>query len=46
MAYRSLMVAIVAIVLIGSAGAHAQDLSKYPDWSAQWRKPDGIGNGR
>jgi len=45
MAYRSLMVAIVAIVLIGSAGAHAQDLSKYPEWSGQWRKPDGIGNG-
>jgi hypothetical protein len=24
---------------------HAQDLSKYPDWSGQWKKPAGIGNG-
>jgi hypothetical protein len=27
------------------AAAHAQDLSKYPDWSGQWKKPEGIGNG-
>jgi hypothetical protein len=26
--------------------APAQDLSKYPDFSAQWKKPNGIGNGQ
>ena len=26
------------------AGAQAFDETKYPDWSGQWRKPQGIGN--
>jgi len=26
-----------------SASAHIPDLSKYPDWSGQWRRPPGIG---
>jgi len=44
---RSSIGAIIALALLGQpiAAAHAQDLSKYPDWSGQWRKPDGIGNG-
>jgi hypothetical protein len=27
-----------------SVGAPAQDMSRYPDWSGQWRKPAGVGN--
>ena len=49
---RSRIGAIVAVALLGQpiAAAHAQDLSKndlskYPDFSGQWKKPDGIGNG-
>ena len=48
MACRNLMVAIVAviaIVLLRQPVTYAQNLSKYPDWSGQWRKPDGINNG-
>jgi len=26
-----------------TAGAQAPDLTKYPDWSGQWRRPPGIG---
>ena len=26
------------------APAHAQDMSKFPDWSGQWKKPNGVGN--
>ena len=35
--------AIAAAALTATA-AHTQDLSKYPDWSGQWRKPAGVGN--
>jgi len=28
-----------------SIASLAQDISKYPDWSGQWKKPAGIGNG-
>jgi hypothetical protein len=35
--------AIAAAALTATA-AHAQDLSKYPDWSGQWKKPAGVGN--
>jgi len=27
-----------------AAGASAQDMSKYPDWSGQWKKPASFGN--
>jgi hypothetical protein len=36
-------IAIAAAALIATA-AQAQDLSKYPDWSGQWKKPAGVGN--
>ena len=41
--------AIAALTLAGAlvmtmAGAQAFDETKYPDWSGQWRKPQGIGN--
>jgi hypothetical protein len=44
---RSLIPAVIAMAFLGQAVsiAGAQDLSKYPDWSGQWKKPDGIGNG-
>jgi hypothetical protein len=47
MSYRNWFCAITAVALLGTpiATAQAQDLSKYPDFSGQWRKPDGIGNG-
>jgi len=35
--------AIAAAALTATA-AHAQDLSKFPDWSGQWKKPAGVGN--
>jgi hypothetical protein len=48
MLYRSLIGAIVlaAGLAIPLGVAQAQDTSKYPDWSGQWRKPNGIGNGQ
>src|SRR3981081_2311781 len=38
------VITLVAAPLTTIAGARAQDLSKYPDWSGQWRKPPGVGN--
>ena len=51
MRYRDLKVAtLVATMLVisplGAAAQDAQDMSKYPDWSGQWAKPAGIGNGQ
>ena len=37
----SMMLAIGALITFA---AQAQDLSKYPDWSGQWKKPPGVGN--
>ncbi len=37
-------VALAASFLVMPTGAPAQDMSKYPDWSGQWRKPAGVGN--
>jgi hypothetical protein len=43
MLYRlaSMMLAIGVLITLA---AQAQDLSKYPDWSGQWKKPPGVGN--
>src|ERR1700693_3144035 len=35
---------LAAALLTTIAGAPAQDMSKYPDWSGQWRKPADVGN--
>jgi hypothetical protein len=35
---------LAAALLMTSAGAPAQDMSRYPDWSGQWKKPAGVGN--
>src|SRR5438874_6261713 len=45
MLYQSLIGAIAAVTVLCSAcsGAQAQDLSKYPDWSGQWKRPAGAG---
>jgi hypothetical protein len=43
MRYRISSMALAAAMLIALA-AQAQDLSKYPDWSGQWKKPQGVGN--
>ena len=40
MLYRLLLGAITLAAIAGSA--RAQDLSKYPDWSGQWRSMSGI----
>jgi hypothetical protein len=36
--------ALAGVLLMTLAGAPAFDETKYPDWSGQWRKPQGIGN--
>jgi hypothetical protein len=36
-------VALVMAVGVASASAQAPDLTKYPDWSGQWRRPPGVG---
>src|SRR5258708_4152765 len=41
MHFRSLIGA-VAVAAAWAAGAQAQDLSRYPDWSGQWRTTSGI----
>ena len=48
MLHRNLKVATLAatILIISPLGAAAQEMSKYPDWSGQWMKPTGIGNGQ
>ncbi len=33
----------LAAMLYAMPAAQAQDLSKLPDWSGQWRRPEGIG---
>jgi hypothetical protein len=45
MLYRNLIgsIAMAALVSVASGvGAQAQDLSKYPDWSGQWKRTSGI----
>ena len=37
----ALVVAAELVLMIGTAAAF--DDSKYPDWSAQWRRPSGVG---
>src|SRR5258705_3901699 len=43
---RALIAAATAVAAISCAAtAHAQvvDFSKYPDFSGQWKRPDGVG---
>ena len=37
-------IALAAALTVFSAGAHAYDESKYPDWSGQWKRPPGVSN--
>ena len=37
-------VALAGALLMTVASAQAFDEARYPDWSGQWRKPQGIGN--
>ena len=39
-------IAIATWVGFGLGSGQAQDMSKYPDWSGQWQKPNGYGNGQ
>jgi hypothetical protein len=32
-----------AVLFVATATAFAHDESKYPDWSGQWRRPEGLG---
>src|SRR5438105_6680005 len=36
-------VALAAALAASSLAASAHDESKYPDWSGQWRRPQGVG---
>ena len=38
----SRIAAAVAATLLTVAAARAQDMSKYPDWSGQWRRPANV----
>ncbi len=41
---RSLVGSIAVMLCVACAGGtQAQDLSKYPDWSGQWKRPPGAG---
>ena len=35
--------ALSAALAVASTAVQAQDLSKYPDWSGQWKRPPGVG---
>jgi hypothetical protein len=39
----SMCASALAALLLAAIGAAAFDESKYPDWSAQWRRPAGVG---
>ncbi len=39
------MFAVAICLLTGTTGAKAQDPSIYPDWSGQWTRGPGMGNG-
>jgi hypothetical protein len=41
---RVSMVALALATAFTASAAQAQDMSKYPDWSGQWRKPADVGN--
>ena len=41
--YSITLVTAAAALLLSFGGAQAQDLSKYPDWSGQWKRPPGAG---
>jgi hypothetical protein len=46
-AIRIIMSAVMlsaAMLMMDVICAQANDLSKYPDWAGQWRRPPGIGN--
>jgi hypothetical protein len=38
-------VALAAMLTVAIAGTQAHAESKYPDWSGQWKRPDGVGIG-
>ena len=48
MLHRNLKVAtlVATMLTLSPLSTAAQDMSKYPDWSGQWAKPAGIGNGQ
>ena len=46
MRYRYLKALVATVLTLSPLGAAAQDMTKYPDWSGQWMKPTGIGNGQ
>ena len=35
--------ALAVALIVANAAASAHDESKYPDWSGQWRRPQGVG---
>ena len=40
---RNLLAASLLALAVTAAPALAQDTSKYPDWSGQWKRPPGAG---
>ena len=35
--------ALGTVLIVATATAYAHDESKYPDWSGQWNRPEGVG---
>ena len=35
--------ALGAVLIVATATAYAHNESKYPDWSGQWNRPEGVG---
>ena len=40
---RMTLTVLAAAMSIASMTAFAHDEAKYPDWSGQWRRPQGVG---
>jgi len=39
----TISIALAAALIVANAAASAHDETKYPDWSGQWRRPQGVG---
>jgi hypothetical protein len=42
MHFRTLIAVTAGLLITAVAAASAQDVSKYPDWSGQWRRPSSV----
>jgi hypothetical protein len=42
MHFRTLIAVTAGLLIAAVSAASAQDVSKYPDWSGQWRRPNSV----